>query len=470
VSESGSVTVESTITNTNFTSQPSLSVTGSIDISRYNEGSGSITASASIPASTVGLSGSNFTISNTYTLGAQARFLKTESKITAGSAALENIRMWAVNPDDFFGSQDSTVKTRGNFSNTGFTQITALTDASNAVLVNDDPSSATALIFSNSSGVNSLVGPITTAAGGTVFDMVGIDTVTSPIQKTGNLDGYGLFVARSNLAANASTSATTFFGAAPNASFSALKDQLIAVTDTSAITPTIPPADLNNLLAGIKPPQQTALPPPLAPVNAAPPPSNAPDPSAASKPPPQNTALDIDEPPPPPQQNSSGPAQAPGNEPPPPASSSSSPPPPSGASPPPGPASAAPAGAPPPVGSASAPPPANASAPKPSAPAPTSAPVTPAAVATTPVAPPPPSPVGDVKPPTPKDAADTGDKTLAAAAPPPPPAAASQPKRSNAPTNTVKVGSVSVETVAQANVPAAAGEQRFSLSGNSATW
>ena len=431
--------VVSTATNTIFTPVASLRDVTTVDISRYNEGVGAVTVSASIPAGTIGLTGSNFTISNTYTLGAQARFLKTESQITAGSTALDNVRMWAVIPDDFFGATDFTIKTKGNFSNTGFTQITSQTDIANAVQVSDGPTStATALIFSHSSGVNSLIGSISGGLG-SVFDMVGVDPKTSLIQKNASLDGYGLFATRNNLAANTSTGVVTFFGVAPNASFTALKDQLIAAADISATKPTVPPADLNNLLAGIKPPSQTALPPPLAP---APPPvqgSNLADPN---KPPPQNSALDIDKPLPPP--SSTQPAA-------------------------PAPAPAAPVNAPPPsVGSASAPP-VN-TAPKPPAPAPVSAPVTPVATAVTPVAPPPPSPVGDVKPPTPKDAADTGDKTLAAAAPPPPPSAASQTKRSNTPTSTVKVGSVIVETVAQVNVPAVAGEQRFSLSGNSAAW
>lgn len=96
--------------------------------------------------------------------------------------------------------------------------------------------------------------------------------------------------------------------------------------------------------------------------------------------------------------------------------------------------------------------------------------VSPATVAATPVAPAPPSPVGDTKPPTPKDAADSGDKTLATATASSP-AAVTAPKRAPGKTNTVQVGMVGIQTSSGSKPPvASAQEQRFSQIGNSAAW
>jgi hypothetical protein len=83
----------------------------------------------------------------------------------------------------------------------------------------------------------------------------------------------------------------------------------------------------------------------------------------------------------------------------------------------------------------------------------------------------PPSPVAAVKAVTPRDAADSGDKTLAAAAPPPPPTAPAQQKRSTAAAPTVSLGMVNIQAPAPAKLPAASNaEQRFSLSGNRSSW
>lgn len=138
-----------------------------------------------------------------------------------------------------------------------------------------------------------------------------------------------------------------------------------------------------------------------------------------------------------------------------------------------------PAAAPPTAGSgaAGAPPSAPAAGPaQPPAPAtpPTATAAAPAspspAVAPPPVAPPPPSPVAAQKPPTPRDTADAGDRTLASAAPPPPPPPAEKPQRT-------AVRTVPVSPVVSVQVPPPprpvgrqAVDQRVSMQGNSGRW
>jgi hypothetical protein len=88
-----------------------------------------------------------------------------------------------------------------------------------------------------------------------------------------------------------------------------------------------------------------------------------------------------------------------------------------------------------------------------------------------PVAPPPPSPVATEKPPTPKDAADSGDKTLAMAAPPPPPKAVTQSQASTVRTSVVSPGLVDVQVPVPPRPPSgAAAEQPVPTMGNSARW
>ncbi len=236
-------------------------------------------------------------------------------------------------------------------------------------------------------------------------------------------------------------------------------------------------AAATNLPPPPPPPPPSSNQPPPPPAGSSPPPanSNGPAPAPAPGPVPEgggDTGAGGPAPgpaPAPPPGSEPAPAPAPGNGPAP----GPAPAPASGPAPGPAPAqapAAGPAPGPAPVQGA-APAPATGAAPAPRTGSAPVAPGNPSSVATAPVAPPPPSPVGTVKPPTPKDAADSGDKTLAAAPPPPPPASASQPKRSATPAATVKVGMVDVQTVAQAPTPAAAGsEQRFSLGGNSASW
>ena len=145
---------------------------------------------------------------------------------------------------------------------------------------------------------------------------------------------------------------------------------------------------------------------------------------------------------------------------------------------PPAPAAATPAPAPvmaaavvPTVAGAAAPATATASGRAPAPPAPPPVVASPAAAATTVVLAAPPSPVAAVKAVTPRDAADSGDKTLAAAAPPPPPTAPSQQKRSTAAAPTVSLGMVNIQAPVPAKLPAASNaEQRFSLSGNRSSW
>jgi hypothetical protein len=108
--------------------------------------------------------------------------------------------------------------------------------------------------------------------------------------------------------------------------------------------------------------------------------------------------------------------------------------------------------------------------------APVAAPVAPAAPvvmataptvrASTPVSSPPPSPVGEQKPATPQDAADSGDKTLSMAAAPPAPKPAAQSKRLAAQTVFASIGGLGIP-VAQPPVPPVPkiADLRFSLWG-----
>ena len=88
-----------------------------------------------------------------------------------------------------------------------------------------------------------------------------------------------------------------------------------------------------------------------------------------------------------------------------------------------------------------------------------------------PVAPPPPTPVATEKPPTPKDAADSGDKTLAMAAPTAPPKPATQSQALTTRTSVVSPGLLEVQVPVPPRPPSgAAAEQPVPTMGNSARW
>ena len=84
---------------------------------------------------------------------------------------------------------------------------------------------------------------------------------------------------------------------------------------------------------------------------------------------------------------------------------------------------------------------------------------------------PPPSLVVGVKPPTPKDVADSTDRTLAIAAPPDRPKPAAQARRAAAAPVMVNMGLVKIQQALPAQLPAAALPQpRFSISPNRMAW
>jgi hypothetical protein len=96
---------------------------------------------------------------------------------------------------------------------------------------------------------------------------------------------------------------------------------------------------------------------------------------------------------------------------------------------------------------------------------------TPAGRASTAVLASPASPVGSVKPPTPKDFADTKDFVLANATPSAVPRPAQQAKRAAANYTTTSVGTAGLRVASPVRTPAAVSmEQRFSLIGNQAAW
>ena len=473
-----------------FGSTAEVNLVRRIEITNYKENLGSI----SVNFTTVGmgtdprLAGLNFTLTNTFKLAnATSRFLETDSSMTnLGNTALSNVRFWAGIGNDWVGSADNVLKTKGNFTGSGsaFTPITTATSTANAVLVSGGTSPlGFAMLYSPTAGVNSVISQQFGSAD--LTHLITIDPLSSLNLKQSD-GAYGLFKNASTLAVGSSTNVLTLLGAVPATSF-----QVLGVTATAAAaatsaavataggatagsateTPTLPNTGVISEIVFRPPVLAPPLPPP-------PPSTNGSTTSTAGPVSTQQPGPPAQQPMPPPPIDADGMEPAGGTQ------MTMNPPPPSDAGvvqgPAPAPTSVAgpsSVGQPPPANIAAAGPApvptassATNSTPPPRSASPVAAPVAPIAVASTPVAPPPPSPVGDVKPPTPKDAADTGDKTLAAAAPAAPSTAAAQPKRSTTSSGTVKIGSVSVQAVAQVNVPAAAGELRFSLAGNSAAW
>ncbi len=398
-----------------------------LNIAGYKMGTGSIEAKY-----TFAYNNSEVKVSNIYSLKSGDRFLATTTAVQAGASALSNIQFWTGISDDWLSSSDIVLKTKGNLNATGFDMATSTSAQANAVMATDPSNLAVALLYSSAVTADSILGETY----GSFAQIITKDPKSSALQFSSD-GAYGLYAKANDLAAYGQASVVSYFGLALQNDVAALTTQ---IADASGLTAAAAKAaaeaaaeakaiaDAKAAVAAATSAVVQIAPVPVAPAPA-PATTSAPAPATSSAPAPATTSA-------PAPATTSAPAPA---------------------------TTSAPAPA-----TTSAPAPATSSVPATSSPVNTGSPV---AIATSVVAPPPPSPVGTVKPPTPTDAADSGDKTLSAAVPPPPPAAASQQRRSAAPPPNAVVGMVSIEPLAQASIPAAAaGEQRFSLGGNSSAW
>jgi hypothetical protein len=106
----------------------------------------------------VNINGNLLFVTNKYELEKDGRLLKVVTDIeNIGTATLTNLRVWVGIPDDYFGSSDSTLKTRGNFVNGKFVELANSTDTSKVVEMSHPNFSEKIYLFSEDKNVNSII-------------------------------------------------------------------------------------------------------------------------------------------------------------------------------------------------------------------------------------------------------------------------------------------------------------------------
>jgi hypothetical protein len=209
-----------------------------LDITAFKEGSGVIVSDVNLTFST----SETLKVSNTYTLGADAAYVKTQTNVTnLGASAVSNVRLWVGTRDDYVGTRDSQFKFKGNLGSSGFEQITAQTQQAKALKITEfnDGQGAAILFYSTSSGADTSLSTCCDFSNAT-----NTDPRTSLIfrgQSGGNPsaeDGsYALFIRLANLAAGATDGMTWYYAAAPVAELSTVVSD---VSQSAGVTP--PPA------------------------------------------------------------------------------------------------------------------------------------------------------------------------------------------------------------------------------------
>lgn len=241
----------------------------SLDISGYREGSGVIVSAIDIlyPGG-----GSTVRVTNTYTLGSTASFLKADTAVTnldlVGS--LGNVRLWVGTQDDYIATRDSQFKFKGNLTADGFEQIATQNTQSKALKItefNDGLTGAAVLFYSTSDGADTSISTCCSFSNATGIDprtsliARGVDGSGNPRAEDGS---YALFIRLQDLAPGQSNGMTWYYAAGPVA----LLDNIVSQVSTSAgVRPPAPQPPVNTrppLDAAVQNAQQqtvTVLPP-----------------------------------------------------------------------------------------------------------------------------------------------------------------------------------------------------------------
>ncbi|MBA3582215.1 MAG: filamentous hemagglutinin N-terminal domain-containing protein [Gammaproteobacteria bacterium] len=216
-----------------------------LEISGYKEGFGSIVSSVTVDFD----SGDSVKISNKYTLGQTASFVKTDTSITnVGSATVSNVRLWVGTRDDYIAQNDSPTKFKGNLTASGFTPITIEDTQAKALLIteNDDGVTGAAVLFySTSAGADSSIDDCCDFTNATE-----LDPRTSPISIDQDDGSYALFIRMTDLAVGQSNSMTWYYAAGPVANINDIVSQVAASAGTVPYVPapavTLPPSSIQR--------------------------------------------------------------------------------------------------------------------------------------------------------------------------------------------------------------------------------
>lgn len=202
------------------------------DISGYNEGKGVIVSSV-----TLGFAGGeSVKVDNTYTLAADAAYVKIDTNLTnVGANAANNMRLWVGTQDDYVATRDSQYKYKGNLTGAGFEQISLQSDQAKALKITefDTGEGAAILFYSTSDGAD------TSIAGCCSFtNATGIDPRTSAIWRGPEDGSYALFIRLQDLGVGQNDGMTWYYAAAPAAQLNSVVNTVAQSAGVASPAPT----------------------------------------------------------------------------------------------------------------------------------------------------------------------------------------------------------------------------------------
>jgi filamentous hemagglutinin family protein len=203
-----------------------------LEISKFLEGSGSIVSTVVVGFPTLG----DLQVENTYTLAANASYLKTDTVLTNVSAAAQNnVRLWVGTQDDYIATRDSQYKFKGNLTGNGFETITAQDMQAKALKIteyDDGVTGAAVLFYSTSSGADTAIQRCCSFS-----NVTNIDPRTSNITRGPEDGSYALFIRLADLALGASDGMTWYYAAGPVANL----NSIVGAVSSSAGVSSPPP-------------------------------------------------------------------------------------------------------------------------------------------------------------------------------------------------------------------------------------
>jgi hypothetical protein len=177
------------------------------------------------------VNGADFSIQQTYALGADDSFVEVTTKLTNDSGATaQNVNVWVGTRDDWVATSDRPTKTRGNLVGTEFTPITDPTQTAPALQITSGGHGI--FFYSTTAGANTVH-----ASCCSFSNSVNRDPDLAPIATTGD-GSYGIHLPAGDIAAGASVELVWYYAAGSTADLvSAVREVAERPTPTSAIVP-----------------------------------------------------------------------------------------------------------------------------------------------------------------------------------------------------------------------------------------
>ncbi|WP_039114318.1 gliding motility-associated C-terminal domain-containing protein [Flavobacterium sp. KMS] len=153
------------------------------------------------------INGSLLEVENTYTLEQNSSFIIINIKIkNIGTAPVSNVRYWSGTKDDFIGTNDNPLKTRGNIVGDAFVPLTTSSDRAKALKLFSGEEGV--IIFSNSDRANTIIQICCQ------WNYVINQNPNTSVVSSGATDGsYGFFVRLNDLAVGESDEFKWYYAA-----------------------------------------------------------------------------------------------------------------------------------------------------------------------------------------------------------------------------------------------------------------